>query len=129
MISLIDLNTILFTLKTEKIMKTKKVLFTTIAFFFMLFVFGCEEDNLSYQGKIISLNVGACYNIIQIEKSIPQGLPANSTITFDPNSHKGQLKIGDLVYFKITKYTEWTGVVIAMCTAPEYEGQLEFYNK
>ena len=102
------------------------ILVAIIALFMM---FGCEQENLSYQGKIRSLNVSACYNIIQIEKSIPQGLPANSTITFDPNLYKGQLKIGDIVYFKITKYTEWTGVVIAMCTAPQYEGQLEFYNK
>jgi len=107
-------------------MKMKLILVAIIALFMM---FGCEQENLSYQGKIISLNVSACYNIIQIEKSIPKGLPANSTITFDPNLYKGQLKIGDIVYFKITKYTEWTGVVIAMCTAPQYEGQLEFYNK
>ena len=107
-------------------MKMRLILVAIIALFMM---FGCEQENLSYQGKIISLNVSACYNIIQIEKSIPKGLPANSTITFDPNLYKGQLKIGDIVYFKITKYTEWTGVVIAMCTAPQYEGQLEFYNK
>ncbi|ADQ80396.1 hypothetical protein Palpr_2260 [Paludibacter propionicigenes WB4] len=108
-------------------MKTRLISLTFITLLFVLF--SCEDDNLSYQGKIISLNAGACYNIIQIEKSIPQGLPVNSTISFDPNLHKGQLKIGDIVYFKITKYTEWTGVVIAMCTAPQYAGQLEFYNK
>ena len=107
-------------------MKMRLILVAIIALFLL---FGGEEDNLSYQGKIISLNVSACYNIIQIEKSIPKGLPVNSTITFDSNLYKGQLKIGDIVYFKITKYTEWTGVVIAMCTAPQYEGQLEFYNK
>ena len=107
-------------------MKMRLILVAIIALFLL---FGCEEDNLSYQGKIISLNVSACYNIIQIEKSIPKGLPVNSTITFDSNLYKGQLKIGDIVYFKITKYTEWTGVVIAMCTAPQYDGQLEFYAK
>jgi len=110
-------------------MKTKRILRVTIILFFLIGGIGCENENLSYQGKIISLNVGACYNIIQIEKSIPQGLPINSTITFDPTLYKGQLKIGDIVYFKITKYTEWTGVVIAMCTAPQYDGQLEFYAK
>ena len=110
-------------------MKAKTILVATIGLFFMIFGTGCEQDNLSYQGKIISLNVGACYNIIQIEKSIPQGLPVNSTITFDPSLYKGQLKIGDTVYFKIIKYEEWTGVVLAMCIGPQYDGQLEFYNK
>jgi len=106
-------------------MKMRLILVAIIALFLL---FGCEEDNLSYQGKIISLNVSACYNIIQIEKSIPKGLPVNSTITFDSNLYKGQLKIGDIVYFKITKYTEWIDVVIAICITPQYEGQLEFYN-
>lgn len=110
-------------------MKTKTILFATISMLFIMFGVGCEEDNQSYQGKVISLNVGACYNIIQIEKSIPKGLPVNSTITFDPTSYKGQLKVGDTVYFKIIKDKEWTGVVIAMCTAPQYDAQLEFYNK
>ena len=106
-------------------MKMRLILVAIIALFMM---FGCEQENLSYQGKIISLNVSACYNIIQIEKSIPKGLPVNSTITFDSNLYKGQLKIGDIVYFKITKYTEWIDVVIAICITPQYEGQLEFYN-
>jgi len=110
-------------------MKTKIILLATITLLFMTFCSGCEEDNQSYQGKIISLNVGACYNIIQIEKSITKGLPINSTITFDPSLYKGQLKVGDAVYFKITKYEEWTGIVLAMCVGPQYEGQLEFYNK
>jgi len=108
-------------------MKTKVILLIAIILF-LVGGMGCENDNLSYQGKIISLNVSACYNIIQIEKSIPKGLPVNSTITFDSNLYKGQLKIGDIVYFKITKYTEWIDVVIAICITPQYEGQLEFYN-
>ena len=110
-------------------MKIKIILLATITLLFMTFCSGCEEDNQSYQGKIISLNVGACYNVIQIGKSIPKGLPVNSTITFDPSLYKGQLKVGDAVYFKITKYEEWTGIVLAMCVGPQYEGQLEFYNK
>ena len=109
-------------------MKTKIILLATITLLFMTFCSGCEEDNQSYQGKIISLNVGACYNIIQIEKSITKGLPINSTITFDPSLYKGQLKVGDTVYFKITKYEEWTGIVLAMCFGPQYDAQLEFYQ-
>jgi molybdopterin-binding protein len=110
------------------IMRTKTFLFATISLLFMMFGVGCEEDNQSYQGKIISLNVGACYNIIQIEKSISKGLPINSTITFDSSLYKGQLKVGDTVYFKITKYEEWTGIVLAMCVGPQYDAQLEFYQ-
>ena len=109
-------------------MKTKIILLATITLLFMTFCSGCEEDNQSYQGKIISLNVGACYNIIQIEKSITKGLPINSTITFDPSLYKGQLRVGDTVYFKITKYEEWTGIVLAMCVGPQYDAQLEFYQ-
>lgn len=109
-------------------MKAYKTRISVIVLCFVICGIGCEKDNLSYQGKVISLNVGACYNIIQIEKSIPKGLPINSTITFDPSLYKGQLKVGDTVYFKITKYEEWTGVVLAMCIGPQYEGQLEFYQ-
>lgn len=111
-----------------EIMKTKAILMILITLFLAVGM-GCEDESINYQGKIISLNSGACYNIIQIDKSIPQGLPISTTITFDPNLYNGQLKIGDIVYFKIIKYEAWTGIVIAMCTAPQYVGQLEFYNK
>lgn len=111
-------------------MKAKFTLFTIIALLLMMCVMGCEQDSTCYQGKIISLNNGACYNIIKIEKSISQGLPVNSTISFDPNLYDGQLEVGDIVYFKIIEYEEWTGgIVIAMCTSPQYAGQLEFCNK
>ena len=112
-------------------MKTKMVSFTAIALFFMTFGIGCEQDDLSYQGKVISLNNGTgCFNIVEISKSIPQGLSVNSTITFDSSVYKGQLKIGDIVYFKIIKYEDWTPeTMVAVCTAPQYVGQLEFYNK
>ena len=101
---------------------------------FILFLIGgigCEQDNLPYQGKIISLNSGnGCFNIIEISKSIPQGLSVNSTITFDPRLYNGQLKVGDIVYFKIIKYEAWTPEpMVALCSAPQYVGQLEFYAK
>ena len=110
-------------------MKTKTILFATIALFFIICGIGCEKDNLSYQGKVISLNTGTgCFDIIKIERSIPKGLPINSTITFNPSLYKGQLRVGDTVYFKITKYEEWTGIVLAMCVGPQYDAQLEFYQ-
>ena len=87
-------------------MQTKTILFATISMLFMMFGVGCEEDNQSYQGKVISLNVGACYNIIQIEKSIPKGLPVNSTITFDLkvlDVETGQVIASDIVTSKADK--------------------------
>ena len=82
-------------------MKTKVILLIAIILF-LVGGMGCENDNLSYQGKIISLNSGSgCFNIVEISKSIPQGLSVNSTITFDPRLYNGQLKVGDIVYFKI----------------------------
>ena len=112
-------------------MKTKLLVFTTITLLLLIGGTGCEQDNLSYQGKIISLNSGTgCFNIIEISKSIPQGLSVNATITFDPRLYDGQLKIGDIVYFKIIKYEVWIPeTMVAMCTDPQYVGQLEFYNK
>lgn len=111
-------------------MKTKTYLFILIILFLLIGEMGCEQNNLYYEGKVISLNSGTgCFNIIEISKSIPQGLSVNSTITFDPNLYNGQLKIGDTVNFRIIQYKEWTGYVFHMCIAPQYVGQLEFYNK
>src|ERR1035437_1102592 len=109
-------------------MKTKVILLIAIILF-LVGGMGCENDNLSYQGKIISLNSGSgCFNIVEISKSIPQGLSVNSTITFDPRLYNGQLKVGDIVYFKIIKYEAWTPEpMVALCSAPQYVGQLEFY--
>jgi hypothetical protein len=111
-------------------MKTKTFLFT-ITLFLLIGGMGCEKDSVVYyEGKVISLNNSSgCNNIIEISKSIPQGLPVNSTITFDPNLYNGQLKVGDTVYFKINEYVEWTGNVLDICIAPQYVGQLEFNNK
>ena len=111
-------------------MKTKVILLIAIILF-LVGGMGCENDNLSYQGKIISLNSGSgCFNIVEISKSIPQGLSVNSTITFNPRLYNGQLKIGDIVYFTIIKYEAWTPEpMVALCSAPQYVGQLEFYAK
>jgi len=111
-------------------MKTKVILLIAIILF-LVGGMGCENDNLSCQGKIISLNSGSgCFNIVEISKSIPQGLSVNSTITFNPRLYNGQLKIGDIVYFKIIKYEAWTPEpMVALCSAPQYVGQLEFYAK
>ena len=111
-------------------MKTKVILLIAIILF-LVGGMGCENDNLSYQGKIISLNSGSgCFNIVEISKSIPQGLSVNSTITFDPRLYNRQLKVGDNVYFKIIKYEAWTPEpMVALCSAPQYVGQLEFYAK
>ncbi|MFZ4799122.1 MAG: hypothetical protein ACOYMA_16595 [Bacteroidia bacterium] len=109
-------------------MKTKTFLFTVIIPFLLIGGAGCEKDSVYYEGKVISLNYGSgCNNIIEISKSIPQGLTVNSTITFDTNLYNGQIKVGDAVYFKINEYVVWTGNVLDICIAPQYVGQLEFY--
>jgi len=111
-------------------MKTKIILFTAFIFFSLIGGIGCEEDNLYYEGKVISLNNGdGCNNIIEISKSIPQGLSVNSTITFDPGLYNRQLKTGETVSFKVIKYEVWTGYVLDICIAPQYVGQLEFSDK
>jgi len=53
MISLIDLNTILFTLKKYNIMKTKKVLFTTITLLLLIGGEGCETERTNSDIKTI----------------------------------------------------------------------------
>jgi hypothetical protein len=111
-------------------MKIKIILFTAFTLFILIGGMGCEQDNIYYEGKVITLNSGdGCNNIIEISKSIPQGLSVNSTITFDPSLYNRPLKIGDTVSFKIIKYEEWTGSVLDICIAPKYVGQLEFYSK
>jgi len=110
-------------------MKRKKIISSTILFLLMLCGAGCDNDNLCYQGKVTSLNSGTgCYNILVIEKSVPNGLSINSTIAFDPNIFKGTIKIGDIVYFNIVKYEKWVGPATAQCLWPKYSGELEQYK-
>lgn len=111
-------------------MKIKIILFTAFTLFILTIGMGCEQDNIYYEGKVISLNNGdGCNNIIEVSKSISQGLPVNSTIAFDPSVYNRPLKIGDTVSFKILQYEKWEGFVLAICFAPQYVGQLEFYSK
>lgn len=109
-------------------MRLKAVLFFTITLFLLMGNIGCEQDsNVYYQGKVISLNNGSgCYNLILITKSIPHGLSVNSTIAFDTQLYNGQIKVGDVVFFKFKNFVEWTGDLTMVCTAPQYVGQLEF---
>lgn len=91
---------------------------------------GCSEDDVLYQGTIVSLNNGTgCNDIIKINKSIPYGLLANSTISFNSNSYNGKLNVGDKVRFKILKYEKYLPQIIPdVCSAPQYVGQLEIYK-
>ena len=112
-------------------MKTKFVLFIALLLFILTGGMGCDNESIYYEGKVISLNSGTgCFDIIEISKSIPHGLAVNSTVSFNSNLYNGQLKVGDIVCFKVIKYEDWSPqVILAMCTAPQYVGQLEFYIK
>lgn len=90
---------------------------------------GCESDNSCYQGRVVSLSNGACYSIIKIEKSIPDGISVNSTISFDPNSTSKELKINGTVNFIILECEKWTGISNTLCLSPQYTGIIEFCNK
>ena len=111
-------------------MKTKTFLVSTVILFLMTGFISCEQESMFYQGKITSLNSGTgCFNLIEISKSVPQGLPIKTTISFNTDFYNGQLKIGDTVYFKIVKYEKWSGFIFDVCSPPQYVAILEFYNK
>lgn len=110
-------------------MKKKAFLISFSFLFILVLQTGCvNEDNL-YHGQIVSLNRGACFNIISISKSVPGGLPVASTIAFEFDSTDVKLSIGDNVIFKIFDYEEFTDPNIELCQLPQYIGQIEFDAK
>jgi hypothetical protein len=111
-------------------MKTKSILLTSSVLLFLICTTECQEDNIYYHGKVISLNnSNGCYNVIEISKTIPQGLPVNSSISFNPSLYNGQLETGETVYFKVSKYENWSGISLDLCITPQYVGELVFINK
>ncbi len=93
-------------------MKTKLILFAVIAL--LLGGMGCEKKTLTeyYIGKVITLeindvNLQKQLGIIEIQKSIPNGLPIGSAIVFDELSIEKDLKVGDILNFTIIKATGW----------------------
>jgi hypothetical protein len=108
----------------------KKALFISFSFLFILVLqTGCENEDYLYHGQIVSLNRGACFNIINISKSVPGGLPVEATIAFTFDSTDVQLSIGDDVIFKIVDYEEFTDTYITLCQPPQYIGQIDFDTK
>ncbi|HRC90219.1 MAG TPA: hypothetical protein PK910_09410 [Bacteroidales bacterium] len=108
--------------------------------FFILIILimgtGCEDDKrdpLCYKGKVISLNYGdGCYNIIEITETptnYDEELSTGTTLTFNPESYRGKINIGDVVYFKIIQYEDWVGPAYANCLWPKYTARLEFCKK
>lgn len=102
-----------------------------LSLFALMQMSGCKEENTCYQGRIEFLNSGngsGCSNILRIEKTISGGLPANTTISFNPDSLNINVKEGDILDFTIVKYEEWNGFVNTMCTNPQYSAQIEICN-
>ena len=93
---------------------------------------GCEKRDYPtgyYKGRIITLNKGdGCFNLIEIQQSIENGLSIGVRITFNKELHNKEFKIDDTVYFKINNYQEWEGPANASCLWPHYNAVIEFYN-
>jgi hypothetical protein len=117
--------------------KTMKTTFFKISAFILLLALmgsGCEkeeQDQLNYQGKVITLNQGSgCMNIIEIVKTIKDSeLTEGTTIAFNPELSRATLKVGDIVYFKIIKYEKYKPHISTQpCPFPQFTAIIEFPN-
>lgn len=95
-------------------MKTKTVLVTVITLCLMVGGVGCKKDNLPefYTGTVTMLgindgNMQKNIAIIQIQKSIPDGLPINQRIAVDQGSLIKDIKSGDTLNFTIIQLSGW----------------------
>lgn len=113
-------------------MKTNKLLLTILFLFILMGMGGCDNKDYPtdyYKGKIITLNKGdGCFDLIEIQQSVENGLNVGVRITFNRESHDKDFKEGDIVYFKIIDYQEWDGFAFAYCLWPAYVTIIEFYN-
>lgn len=110
-----------------------KSIFLKILIISLLFLtdIGCKNEETCYEGKIeiLNNNGSGCPNIIRIQKSIDDGLPVNTTISFNANLLDANTKTGDIILFKILKIEEPTTPVLAICLAPRYVAQIEICNQ
>lgn len=102
---------------------------------FLLLIIGVRCDDKDYpsdyyKGKIVLLNKGdGCSNIIEIQQSIKDGLSVGSTISFNPSSYNKQLKLDDIIYFKIIRYQKMEKQVSTCMKSAMYGAIIEFYNE
>lgn len=93
---------------------------------------GCDNKDYPtdyYKGKIITLNKGdGCFDLIEIQQSVENGLNVGVRITFNRELHDKDFKVDDVVYFKIIDYQKWEGFVNGLCIGPTYGAIIEFYN-
>ncbi len=109
----------------------KKVIFilTVLSVSFFAFV-SCNKNNATlYEGVFIKGN--NCQNIVNITKSIPNGLPVNTSlyVTFvDDSTQVKQLKDREKIAFKIIKYHRDTVGHFANCLWAGYDATIELAN-
>lgn len=113
-------------------MKTKTILFAVTILALLIIGAGCDEKDKNidyYSGEIISLNKGdGCFDIINIKQAPNDGLPIGTYIAFSTNMLEKDLKIGDIVQFRINNYEEWAGPATAACTWPTYSASIELVS-
>ncbi len=108
----------------------KKVIFIITIISIVLFSFlSCSKNAKLYEGIFIKGN--GCQNIVNITKSIHDGLPVNASfyVTFvDDSTRMKQLKDREKIAFKIIKYNRDTVGHFANCLWADYDATIELEN-
>ncbi len=89
----------------------------------------CSKNAKLYEGVFIKGN--SCQNIVNITKSIHDGLPVNASfyVTFvDDSTRVKQLKDREKIAFKIIKYNRDTVGHFANCLWADYDATIELAN-
>jgi len=108
----------------------KRVIFILAIIFLSLFSFvSCSKNTKLYEGIFIKGN--GCQNIVDITKSIHDGLPVNTSfyVTFvDDSTRVKQLEDREKIAFKIIKYNRDTVGHFANCLWANYDATIELEN-
>ena len=109
----------------KKIIIILTVLFTSFCFV------SCSKNNTSYEGVFIKGNGAECQNVVNITKSIHDGLPVNTSlyVTFvDDSARVKQLKNNEKIAFEIMKYNRDTVGHFANCLWADYDATIKLTN-
>jgi hypothetical protein len=108
----------------------KKVVFILAIFSALLFAFvSCNKENTTlYEGTYIKGNAAECQNIVTITRSIPDGLPLNTSfyVTFTDSTLVKKLKDKENIQFKMIKYNRDTIGHFANCLWADYDATIEW---